>query len=195
MDIRCTEMQQELWERIKKRKSDRLMHLTLRKSEAWRGVAVGILRLVLRSKLLNGSGASGTKETLMGRATMEALRRVGQSEERAKERGSVEETRMLSSQDAEIARLDQRLEKLRNETHEAKEAEISRISREFIVRGYEQRYGVSQNQVMAALIGEDRANFFTGRQLKERGEYVRDQQKLTTFCFGPRKMSGSTSKR
>ncbi len=86
--------------------------------------------------------------------------------------------------DAEIAALENELESARARMHELRQAELARVSREFIINDYEKKYSISQKQFVAALIGEVSAKGEMERQLKDKEEYNKKQEKHFIFRFG-----------
>ncbi len=184
MGIRCAELQGALKDCVNKRKAERIAQMTIKKSEAWRGVAFGILQKVLKGKLSRrGNDSSATKATTAA-STLRLGGNAAAEETLRKYEDGDQSPQHRDETDATIARLEEELETLRAGMREAKQAEMTRISREFIAKNYEQRFGVSRRRVIAALIGEEGACFENGRQLKERDEYIRENMRRSTFYFG-----------
>jgi hypothetical protein len=51
--------------------------------------------------------------------------------------------------------LDRQYDKIKREIASAKNEELERISKEFLMKDYERRFSISIDQVISALIGED----------------------------------------
>lgn len=66
---------------------------------------------------------------------------------------------------------------------------MDRIGREFLLNNYEKRFKVSQEIVLAAIVGEDKAKAAANNQVKKQEEYKRIIEKNRTFTFASLRQS------
>jgi len=70
-----------------------------------------------------------------------------------------------------------------NKMKEKKNNELNRIGREFSINNYERRFNVSQEVILAALVGEEKAKPALQEQIKKQDDYKRIVEKNKTFTF------------
>jgi len=90
------------------------------------------------------------------------------------------------NEDREIAEIERLIEKAKSKIRELKQAEITRIFKEFIENGYEKKYGINQKDLIISLIGEEEAKYEFKKQLKDREEYIKNKMRITSCSFGRR---------
>ena len=76
-----------------------------------------------------------------------------------------------------------------------KAGEILRVGREFLLNGYQKRFKVHQEVVLAAIVGEDKAKPALANQMKKQEEYKRIIEKNRTFTFSSLRQTTTTLKR
>jgi len=89
----------------------------------------------------------------------------------------------------DIEELQVKIKKIENEIVELKKSEINRIFKEFIENDYQNKYHVSVDVILAALLGEHTKNIEINKFAKFKREYFDEIKNIRFYEYGKRKDS------
>ena len=82
-----------------------------------------------------------------------------------------------------IKALEKELAKIKEELNAMKRKELNRINKEFLLNDYKRRFGISEETIVSAIIGEDLAGTEFLRLMREQKSYYKSVKFCRTYNF------------